>query len=183
MKFYENDNIKIDSAHAELVYGLVVSLKPDTILELGLGGGKSADSIIKAIKYNDKNCKFTIVDNWLDFGGIIPDEVNSKYNQYADIVTANEKDFVFSCNKKFDFIFSDADHYSTDQWFDYVFENLLNENGILIYHDINLFESCFQNLLSIYKTVKEKGYSHYLFNKNSKNGERCHRGLLVIFKN
>lgn len=183
MKFNENESVKIDTAHADLVYGLIVSSKPSNILELGLGGGKSADAIIKGIEYNENSPKFTIVDNWLDFDFQIPEGVVEKYSKHANIITSDEHDFVFACKEKFDFIFSDADHYNTDQWFEYVFENLLANNGILIYHDINLFEDSFANLRSIYSKTLEKGYSHFLFNKNSKTNERCHRGLLVIFKN
>jgi predicted O-methyltransferase YrrM len=183
MKFKENENVKIDTSHAELVYGLIVSAKPMKILELGLGGGKSADSIIKGIEYNENNPEFTIVDNWLDFDFQMPKEVHEQYSQFANIITSDEKDFVFSCKEKFNFIFSDADHYNTDQWFEYVFNNLLEEGGILIYHDVNLFEDSFSNLRNIYFKTLENKYNHFLFNKNSKIDERCHRGLLVIFKN
>ena len=81
MKFGEDESVKIDTAHAELIYGLIVSSKPKKILELGLGGGKSADAIIKGINYNQNNSEFSIVDNWLDFGSNIPDGVLEKYSK------------------------------------------------------------------------------------------------------
>jgi len=183
MKFDENENVKIDQAHADLIYGLVVSSKPENILELGVGGGKSADAIVSGIKYNQNSCKFTLVDNWYDFGFVMPDDIYNKYKDVANIVSSDEKEFVFSCKEKFDFIFSDADHTSTDQWFEYVYANLLDNNGILIYHDINLFEPIFENLRNILNTCLKLNLKYYLFNKNSKSSERCHRGLLVIFKN
>jgi predicted O-methyltransferase YrrM len=183
MKFTENESVKIDVAHANLVHGLIVASKPTNILELGLGGGRSADAIIDGMRYNNNGAKLTIVDNWYDFGGVIPDGAEDRYGNDAIIITANEKDFVFSSDQKFDFIFSDADHFSTDQWFEHVYENLLEKGGILIYHDINMVDNSFLNLRNIYQKVLEFGYHHFLFNKNSLSNERCHRGLLVIFKN
>jgi spermidine synthase len=183
MKFGEDESVKIDTAHAELIYGLIVSSKPKKILELGLGGGKSADAIIKGINYNQNNSEFSIVDNWLDFGSNMPDGVLEKYSKYANIITSNENDFIFSCKQKFDFIFSDADHYSTDQWFKYVYDEILEDNGILVYHDVNLFEPIFENLKNILSKCIEEKLNYVIFNKNSKPSERCHRGLLVIFKN
>lgn len=183
MKFDENEHVKIDQAHADLIYGLVVSAKPKNILELGVGGGKSADAIVSAIQYNNQDYKFTLVDNWYDFNFSMPIEIKNKYEKVANIVSSDEKEFVFSCKEKFDFIFSDADHDATDQWFEYVYSNLLDANGILIYHDVNLFEPIFVNLRSILYKCQDLGLNYFLFNKNSKDLERCHRGLLVIFKN
>lgn len=181
--FINNEHVKIDQSHADLLYGLIVSAKPKKILELGVGGGKSADTIVSAIQYNKNNCEFTIVDNWYDFGFMMPPEVFDRYGQHAKIISSNERDFVFSCSEQFDFIFSDADHNATDQWFEVVYENLLSSNGILIYHDINLFEDSFVNLRNILFTCQRLNLNYQLFNKNSLVDERCHRGLLVIFKN
>jgi len=104
------------------------------------------------------------------------------YGNRASIKTSDEKEFVHSTGDKFDFIMSDADHNHTNEWFDYVYENLLLPGGIIIYHDINLFEDSFVNLRQIYARCLAKNYRHHLFNQNSLPGERCHRGLLVIFK-
>jgi len=104
---------------------------------------------------------------------------------YADrvkIVTSDEKEFIFSTKNTYDFIFSDADHYRTEQWFEYVYDNLLEKDGILIYHDINFFENCLLNLREIYYICEKRNLKFKLFNKNSLPDERCHRGLLVIFK-
>lgn len=182
MSPFDNESVKIDIAHKDLIYGLVVSAKPKNILELGLGGGRSADAIINGIDYNQNEAQFTIVDNWFDTNFKMPEGVAEKYSN-ANIVTSSEEDFVLSCEETFDFIFSDADHFKSDQWFERVFDNILERDGILIYHDINLFEDSFLNLRKIYTRVLERGLNHFLFNKNSFDGERCHRGILVIFKN
>ena len=181
--FRNNEGVKIDIVHAELITGLILSQKPKNILELGLGGARSCDSIIKAIDYNKNSPKFTIVDNWLDWNGKIPKGVLETYSNKAEIITMDEKEFVFSTKERYDFIMSDADHNNTEQWFEHVYDNLLNDFGILIYHDINIIEDSFINLRKIYEICKKRNLNYYLFNKNSLNNERCQRGLLTIFKN
>jgi predicted O-methyltransferase YrrM len=179
-----DDNVKIDTAHSDLIAGLVKSNKPKTILEIGLGGGKSTDAILDALEYNQQPFQYTLVDNWFDWHGQMPSGVNEKYGDKIEIVTSDEREFVFGCNTKFDFIMSDGDHHRTDQWFEYVYANLLNDNGILIYHDVNFVDhDAFHNLKQIYVRTKQYGMSHHLFNLNSRSDERCQRGLLVIFKN
>ena len=181
--FRSNEGVKIDIVHAHLIVGLILSQKPSSILELGLGGGRSCDAILAGIEFNKNNPKFKIVDNWLDWNHEIPQNVMEIYGKKAEIITMDEKEFVFSTKEKFDFIMSDADHNRTNQWFEHVYENLLNDKGILIYHDINIVEESFVNLREIYEICKKRNIHHYLFNKNSLVGERCQRGLLVIFKN
>lgn len=184
MKFGTREEVKIDEAHSELIRGLVIASKPVSILEMGVGGGQSTNAILSAIEFNQQAYNYTLVDNWLDFEGQCPREVVDLYGERMDIVTSDEKDFVFSTEEKFDFIMSDADHYQTDQWFEHVYDNLLNDGGILIYHDVNLVDpDAFKNLISIYDKCKEQKKSHMLFNKSTLPHERCQRGLLVIFKN
>lgn len=175
--------VKIDIAHANLLAGLVQSNKPKTILEIGLGGGQATDAILGALDYNQQTFEYILVDNWLDWGGIRPPGVNEKYSDRITIIDKDEKDFVVGTDKTFDFIMSDGDHHNADKWFEYVLTNLVNPDGILIYHDINLFDDdAFKNLNEIYTKCKKYGIRHHLFNKNSRNDERCQRGLLVIFK-
>ncbi len=115
----------------------------------------------------------------------MPIEVKERYGEKINIVTSDEKDFVFSTKDKYDFILSDADHHHTNEWFRYVYDNLLLPNGILIYHDVNLFpeiDGSFPNLLEILEECKNSNLHHVLFNKSTLPNERCHRGLLVIFK-
>ena len=174
--------VKVDAAHSALVQGLVMASKPRKILELGLGGGETTDAILRGLQYNQQKFDYTLVDNWCDWGGRKPEVVEQAYGHSIKILTSDEKDFVFSCKERYDFIMSDADHHQADQWFEYVYENLLTPGGILIYHDVNFVDKeCFENLKTIYHTVNDKGISHNLFNKNSIPGERCQRGLLVIF--
>jgi predicted O-methyltransferase YrrM len=178
-----NEQVKIDIAHANLLKALIQSQKPQDILELGLGGGMATDAIIEGLEYNKKSYSLTIVDNWFDYQYQMPKEVEEKYGKFADIITSGEKEFVFSCNDKYDFIMSDADHFNAEKWFVHVYDNLLNSGGILVYHDVNIYENSFVNLREILYNCQNTNKFHYLFNKNSLDSERCQRGLLVIFKN
>ena len=192
--FGEDEGVKIDVAHAHLLTGLVKANKPTTVLEFGIGGGESTDAILEGLEYNQQAYKYTLVDNWHDWMpdimkrvagavGECPAGVIEKYGTRIEIVTSTEQQYVFSCDKTFDFIMSDGDHHNADQWFEYVYENLLNPGGILIYHDVNLFDDdAFKNLITIYTRCQEYGISHQLFNRNSLPEERCQRGMLVIFK-
>jgi len=192
--FGEDEGVKIDVAHAHLVTGLVKANKPTTVLEFGIGGGESTDAILEGLEYNQQAYKYTLVDNWYDWMpdimkrvagavGECPAGVIEKYGNRVEIVTSTEQQYVFSCDKTFDFIMSDGDHFNTDKWFEYVYDKLLNHGGILIYHDVNLFDDdAFKNLITIYTRCQEYGISHQLFNRNSLPEERCQRGLLVIFK-
>lgn len=180
--FGKDDWVKIDKAHSDLIYGLVVAAKPRSIIEFGLGGGESTDSILRAVAFNKNSPTYTLVDNWADFGGKIPAAASKRYLDRVTLVTAAEKDFVFSTREKYDFILSDADHNHTQEWFDHVYDNLLEPNGTLIYHDVDFFETEFVNLRQIYFRAEERNLSFHLFNRSSRPEERCHRGLLVIFK-
>lgn len=180
--FGQDEGVKIDQAHADLMRGLIVSHKPKTILELGVGGGQGTDAMLNGLEYNSQEFDYTLVDNWNDFGFAEPEAVRAKYGDRITIVTSGEREYVFGCNKTFDFIMSDADHHHTDQWFEYVYSELLNPGGILVYHDVNIVDNEFINLRDIYYKCQALGLSHKLFNANSLPTERCQRGLLVIFK-
>lgn len=186
MSHYGNPNIDrlvaVDECHAALIRALVLSQKPQDLLEIGIGSGKSTDAILEALSLNGTHRSYTLVDNWVDFGGVIPENVKTKYGKRVKLVTADERDFVGSCRESFDFIFSDGDHLHTQDWFDRVYGELLRDDGILVYHDVTNV-AMFPNLLGIYRDCIARRIPHYLFNRNSLEGERCDRGLLVIFKN
>lgn len=183
-EFGTDENVKIDLAHANLLTALVQTQKPQSVLEIGLGGGQSADAILAGLKYNQQEYTYTLVDNWFDWNGQQPAGVAERYEpQGVKIIVSDERDFVFATDQTFDFIMSDGDHMRAEQWFEYVYSELLNPGGILIYHDINLFDSdAFQNLTVIYEKCQEYKLRYNLFNRNSLPTERCQRGLLVIFK-
>lgn len=185
MSVYANSAIDkvvaIDDAHASLVTSLVACRKPVSVLELGFGAGQSCRSILRGLNFNERPFHFDLVDSWYDFNGQPPAEIAKPEYGAVKFTTSDERDFVFSCQRKYDFIFSDADHFQTQNWFVEVYENLLEREGILIYHDVTNSQ-LFPNLLRIYTDTVRFNFHHMMFNYNSRKDERCDRGMLVIFK-
>mgnify|MGYP000282705062 CR=1 FL=1 len=96
MLYKNNETVKVDLAHAELVKSLIMCHKPKNILEFGYGGGRVTDKILEAISYNQNSPSYSVVDNWLDVGGIIPDGLLEEYKGRAEIITSNEEDFDYT---------------------------------------------------------------------------------------
>jgi len=173
--------VKIDANHAELVGSLVKCHKPRRLLEFGFGAGEATRAILGALQYNRQDFEYTIVDNWQDFGGAQPEATRALEYDGVHFVTSSEVDFVLACQFAYDFVFSDADHCNTQEWFELVYGRILARGGILVYHDVTN-SARFPNLLRIHEDVVRNGYHHILLNRNSLADERCDRGLLVIFK-
>jgi predicted O-methyltransferase YrrM len=172
--------VAVDHAHAALLFALVMVQKPRRLLEIGMGSGKTADAILEALEYNGGEHAYTLVDSWLDFGGVMPEEVRRKYAGRITLVSADEVEFVAACRSRFDFIFSDGDHDTAEQRFERVYGELLEDGGILAYHDVA--NPQYPNLARITAACVERGIAHRLFARSSRPDERCERGLLVIFK-
>jgi predicted O-methyltransferase YrrM len=175
-----NELVKIDANHANFVRALVMCTKPQRILEMGFGAGEATRSILSGLRYNERDFEYIVVDNWFDFGGIQPEITKTEEFAAVKFITSGEYEFVKEPHGNFNFIFSDADHYRTQLWFEHVYTNLLSRDGVLIYHDVT--NPNFPNLLRIYTDTVKQNYDHILFNSSSRRDERCGRGMLVIFK-
>lgn len=171
------DKISIDENHIEMIYSLIICDKPSSVLEIGIGSGKTTSKIIEAFEYNNIIANIDCVDNFFDWGGQIPEHIKQIKN--INLIISDEKGFIENCTKRYDFIISDADHEHTHLWVEKTI-GLLNPGGLLIYHDIT--NKSYPNLYSVLNFVQTNKYSFMLFNKNSKTTERCDRGLLVIRK-
>jgi predicted O-methyltransferase YrrM len=173
--------VKIDDNHALFLQSLVMCKKPRHVLELGFGAGEATRAILAGLTYNSQDYRYTVVDNWLDFHGQQPATTAGEMYRGANFVTSSELDFVAQCTQTYDFIMSDADHFNTQNWFEIVYERMVARGGVLVYHDVTNTAG-FPNLLRIYQDTIRKNYHHVLLNQNSVAGERCDRGMLVIFK-
>jgi predicted O-methyltransferase YrrM len=169
--------IAIDQAHCDLIYGLIVSLKPRDVLEFGLGSGASATAIAKGLLFNDLKCSYTIVDNWHDWKGVEPGfHLEALEFPLPIIVNQDETEFCNTLEKdSYDFILSDADHANAEKNAGKLYY-ALRSPGIMIFHDV--CNPGWPNL----RVLKGSYANSVLFNKNSRDGEECDRGLLVVFR-
>jgi len=178
MIYQTNPGVAIDHNHIELIGSLIKCNKPESILEIGIGSGLVTNKIIEAVHYNHMKLNLTCVDNFIDWNGHVPIGF-ATFKDLINFISSDEKSFVAKCELTYDFIISDADHHHTNEWVDKTI-NLLNKGGILIYHDVT--NKDFKNLYNIVIHAQKHRLNHVVFNKSSKPGERCERGLLVIFK-
>ncbi len=170
------DEVPMDDNHIALIKSLAMCSKPNHILELGIGSGAVTNALLEAMAHNGNGATLTCVDNFTDWGGDRPEESD---DLPVTLFVQNEREFVSSCEDTFDFIVSDADHDHSHEWIAGTLA-LLNAGGIAVFHDIS--NPDYPNLLSIVQQVKSSGMAHAVFNKSSRADERCHRGILVVFK-
>lgn len=170
--------VAMDDNHCNLIYSLIACHKPTRVLEFGFGYGASANAAYKALLYNQISFYYAIVDNWEENGNKPSDKVDTF--PLAHFIRADESEFVASCQDQYDFVIADADHDRTqDNWLR-IYEHLLSPGGIACLHDV--YNSSFWRLREIVHNCEERNLRHVVFFQSSRNDERCHRGLLVVFK-
>lgn len=156
--------IAIDKCYLDLIFGLIRSQKPSSVLELGFGTGSSTRTILKALDFNEKG-NLTLVENFHDWNF---DSGNVPIPNGVKLIKISEKEFINTYTLSFDFILSDADHFLGDL----NILKFLNLGGILVAHDITNDE--FPALHHL------KKLSPIIFNESSADYEKCSRGLLVF---
>jgi predicted O-methyltransferase YrrM len=172
-------NVAIDKCHAMLIYGFILSQKPEEVLELGVGSGLVTKTIAYALKYNKKG-NLTSIDNWAEWNGQEPSHIEELRQMGVKIVAPiQEKDFILNETKKYDVIISDADHKNSGKWADKVYD-LLNNGGTIFAHDVE--RECWSTLKEYVEIAKNKNYEFTIFNKSSLDEEYCWRGLLMAKK-
>lgn len=171
-------DVMMDDCHIDLIHALVLSAKPESILEIGIGSGATTMAMLDAVKMNGNYGVITCVDNFGDWNGATP-EGFQRLREDIQFIHSDEKDFVLQCRRTFDFVVSDADHASTGEWFKDTLE-LVNPGGILIYHDATS-PHC-PSVRSVVDQAQAMGLPLMVFSKSSQPWEQCERGLLIIKK-
>jgi len=177
LTFEHSSAAPIDRCHNLFLVGAVLSKKPDTILELGIGTGYVTASLIYALRYNGKG-KLTCVDNWFDWGGQEPEGIEKLRAAGVKLVAPmDEAQFVKDCpSDAYDFLISDADAFLSGLWID---EHLriTADKGFMFFHNTNRIADL-PNLALIETRLKELGLSYYHFTEKSRPDERCDAGWL-----
>jgi len=174
---YKKKETSIDLCHNMFIYGSVLSKKPDSILEVGIGYLYVTAALYMGMKYNGKG-KMTCVDNWEDRDYNVPTIiVNRLEKEGIEIITSYEEDFVRKCESdKYDFLVSDGDHHRSGLWID-EYLRIVRHDGFMFFHDTNLAHA-YPTLDLINKRVKELNLPHYHFTESSREWENCTNGML-----
>lgn len=166
----------MDPAHISLIYGLILASKPSRILELGVGTGACTRAILESLAYNSHG-HLTAVDNWLDWGGRRPTLADELAQCGVAIIETDESAFLSRCRSdSYDFLVSDADHFSGD-----VANQLriLTRGGVALFHDTNAAHD-FPALQEVLVAAQSMTHCHFV--RKSRPDEQCDRGLLMIIK-
>lgn len=169
----------IDLNHAIMLYGVAVSMKPQRALNLGIGPGLTAFTLLHAIHANREG-SLTAVDNNHDLGGNMSQDVLDQLrDDGVEVIKADERDYVSSCpSDSFDLILSDADHHHAGEWVDEILR-IARDGAFIFVHDADNNE--FPGLRRYQARAKELGLGHYLFNKGGPGTERSpSTGFLLI---
>jgi predicted O-methyltransferase YrrM len=171
-------DVMMDDCHIDLIHALVLSAKPKSILEIGIGSGATTLALLDAVKMNGNGATVTCVDNFGDWNGHSPEGFD-RLPAGLRFVLSSEEGFVKSTDRTFDFVVSDADHAHTGEWFKETLA-LVNPGGILIYHDATS-PHC-PSVCSVVDQARAMVLPLMIFNKSSQPWEQCERGLLIIKK-
>ncbi len=175
--FDDAGGVAIDRSHALLLFGALVSRKPERVLELGIGSGFVSWALVYGIRYNGRG-SLTSVDSWLDWKGTEPPVAEALRREGVNVVApVSEEEFVRkSPSDRYDFLVSDADHRRSGSWID---EHLriTRHDAFLFFHDTN-HEDRFRGLHAIERRIAALQLPHFHFTESSRPDERCERGWL-----
>jgi len=178
--FKRTNDVSIDTCHNLLIFGLLVSHKPERVLELGIGNGYVTNAIMSAIKYNGVGSLDT-VDSFHDWNMSTKEDLAKILKEIDKIGThiyapVLEQVFVKQVpDNTYDFIISDADHHHVGEWTDEIWR-IGKPNAVIIVHDIYSYRSPFNYVVEAGKLKKPV----FIFNKSSRPDEQCENGMAVI---
>ena len=108
--------VAIDVAHAALLYGMVLSLKPRRCIELGIGSGYATQTILDAIARNGVG-NLICVDSFQDWNGVEPPHIATLRSLGANVCRSGEREFLASQEShSVHLLVSDADHAHSGSW-------------------------------------------------------------------
>jgi predicted O-methyltransferase YrrM len=175
-QFDHNNIVALDRAHNLFLVGAVLSKKPNDVLELGVGTAYITASLFYALSYNKKG-RLTSVDNWFDWGGKEPANIQQFRTAGVNIVTSGEEEFVRRApTDGWDILISDADHHRSQNWIDQHIR-ITRPGGFMFFHDTNQ-PAVFPGLATIEAKLKERNIFCLHFKENSRPDEHCDRGWL-----
>jgi glycosyltransferase involved in cell wall biosynthesis len=169
----------LDPCHNLFLIGTVLSKKPASVLELGIGSGYLTLSLIYALRYNGKGC-LTCVDNWRDWGGTEPEGIDKIRAAGVRVVApVSREEYVKQCpGDTYDLLISDTDPFLNGSWID---EHLriTKHDGFLFFrntdhkHDLSGFQQ-------VEARLRQLGLFYYHFNEQSRPDENCSSGWLFV---
>ncbi len=177
LTFDHNSSSPIDRCHNLFLIGAVLSKKPDSVLELGIGTGYVTLSLIHALKYNGSG-NLTCIDNWFDWGGHEPEGIGAIRAAGVNVVAPiSEEEFVKQCpSDSYDFLISDADAFLSGLWIDEHIR-ITTDKGFMFFRNTNRSDDL-PNLSLIETRLKKLGLFYYHFTEQSRSDENCNSGWL-----
>jgi predicted O-methyltransferase YrrM len=172
-----NCQTSIDEAHNALLFGIILSLKPKKVLELGIGMGHVTRTILMGFRYNGLG-EIISVDSCKDFDGKEPPHFEDLKKMGVHIEIDLEQNFIEKQkSESFDLLISDADHKNGAAWIEKTVD-ILKKPGFMFFHDVNL-----PGLLGIKNYLTSINLPFFVFDQSTRPKERCERGWLMSFKN
>lgn len=174
---YDASNpVVMDLAHIQLICGVIFAHKPARLLELGIGTGFLTRAMLLACAGNGRG-KLTSVDNAHDWGGVVPRHFKDLEAGGAQVVIADEGEFLSGAAERYDLIVSDGDHRHGHIHAARVMA-AANDRAFVFFHDTA--NPQFPNLADIRITADRSGFAWHEFTAKSVPGERTDRGLLMV---
>jgi len=124
-------------SHALILYEFALEIKPENILEIGVGSkGQSTKIFLSALKENNKGRLISIDDNKRQ---LLYKDIESEFEGYWKMYVGNShNEAIFEKVKdiEFDLMFIDGDHSYDGVKKDFeMYVPLLKDNGLVLMHD------------------------------------------------
>ena len=133
---------------AELLYVLIRIIKPEVVVETGVGAGKSSAFILKAMQKNGKGLLYSIdlPDEHQSSGWVIPEDIRARW----DLRLGSSRELLGPLLQEIgpiDVFLHDSEHSYENMMFEFrTIWPFLKRNGLFLAHDVGrndaLFDFC-----------------------------------------